>query len=95
MTVTNIQVVERVSGAVLVAAFIGTGLLGQMTLDRWIAATGRKPVVPGRGKYQAYLRSVDRELPSQIKRRLAIYDYTGVAFLGGAALLLGLGFVEI
>src|SRR5579863_8014209 len=72
---TSIPVLMCVGLAVL---FFASGFLAQKTLDKWTQETGRRPLIHGgRGGWGRYMRSVERELPASVSKRIAFWTCIG------------------
>jgi len=64
-------------GSVIV--ILASGLIQQRTVDRWTRETGRAPMINrGRGSWHRYLRSVEREMPASVRKRIAFWNWIAI-----------------
>ena len=61
----------------LTIGFLVSAWLGQKTVDDWARATGRKPIIQGKGKWSAYMRANRHEMPASVAKRLSILTWVG------------------
>lgn len=64
----------------LFVLFLASGFIQQRTLDKWTRDSGRAPMIhKGRGSWQRYLRSVRAEMPGSVSKRIAVWNWIGIA----------------
>jgi len=66
----------------LMIVFFVSGVIQQKAVDRWTRDTGRAPMIhKGRGSWHKYLRSVEHEMPTPLRQRIAIWTWIGYSSL--------------